>query len=71
MGARKARRGASENFATSGYTACAPGRYGTFHHVSKKHLQRYVDEFVFRYKRGRWTMERESRWRSAVRMARG
>ncbi len=25
------------------------GIYGTFHHVSKKHLQRYVDEFVFRY----------------------
>ncbi|MCH8344196.1 MAG: transposase [Planctomycetes bacterium] len=25
------------------------GIYGTFHHVSKKHLQRYVDDFVFRY----------------------
>ncbi len=22
---------------------------GTFHHVSNKHLDRYVDEFVFRY----------------------
>ncbi|HEY1598919.1 MAG TPA: IS1595 family transposase [Pirellulales bacterium] len=25
------------------------GVYGTFHHVSKKHLQRYLDEFAFRY----------------------
>ena len=25
------------------------GMYGTFHAVSKKHLHRYVDEFVFRY----------------------
>jgi len=25
------------------------GVYGIYHHVSDKHLQRYVDEFVFRY----------------------
>ena len=25
------------------------GVYGTYHNVSKKHLQRYVDEFVFRH----------------------
>jgi transposase-like protein len=25
------------------------GVYGTFHHVSKHHLQRYLDEFAFRY----------------------
>jgi transposase-like protein len=25
------------------------GVYGTFHHVSKRHLQRYLDEFAFRY----------------------
>jgi len=24
---------------------------GTFHHVSEEHLDRYVDEFVFRYNR--------------------
>ncbi|MGA2017220.1 MAG: transposase, partial [Opitutaceae bacterium] len=24
---------------------------GTFHHVSKQHLQAYVDEFAFRYNR--------------------
>lgn len=27
------------------------GMYGTFHHVDKKHLQRYVDEFAFRLSR--------------------
>ena len=25
------------------------GVYGTFHHVSKEHLHRYVSEFAFRY----------------------
>ena len=25
------------------------GMFGQFHSVSKKHLQRYVDEFCFRY----------------------
>jgi hypothetical protein len=24
---------------------------GTFHHVSEQHLDRYVDEFAFRYNR--------------------
>ncbi len=28
------------------------GMYGTFHNVSKKHLQRYVDEFCFRLSSG-------------------
>jgi transposase-like protein len=28
------------------------GVYGTYHHVSKKHLQRYVDEFCFRLSKG-------------------
>ena len=25
------------------------GHYGTYHYMSKKHLQRYVDEFVYRF----------------------
>jgi len=25
------------------------GVYGTFHHVSKKHLHRYTNEFAFRW----------------------
>jgi len=28
------------------------GIYGTFHHVSEKHLGRYVDEFTFRLNEG-------------------
>lgn len=28
------------------------GYYGTFHHISTKHLQRYVDEFTFRLNEG-------------------
>jgi len=28
------------------------GVYGTFHHVSPKHLNRYVDEFAFRLNEG-------------------
>jgi hypothetical protein len=28
------------------------GIYGTFHHVSPKHLARYVDEFTFRLNEG-------------------
>lgn len=27
------------------------GMYGTYHHIDKKHLQRYVDEFAFRISR--------------------
>jgi transposase-like protein len=37
------------------------GIYGTFHHVSEKHLRRYVDEFTFRLKEGnveRHTLQR-------------
>ena len=29
------------------------GVHGTFHHVSKKHLDRYVDEFTFRLNAGK------------------
>ena len=37
------------------------GIYGTFHHVSPKHLGRYVDEFTFRLNEGnveRHTLDR-------------
>lgn len=37
------------------------GVNGTFHHVSEQHLDRYVDEFAFRYNRrdvtdGEWAV---------------
>ena len=37
------------------------GIYGTFHHVTEKHLGRYVDEFTFRLNEGnvaRHTLDR-------------
>lgn len=37
------------------------GYYGTFHHFSTKHLQRYVDEFSFRLNEGKCSIESMSR----------
>lgn len=37
------------NFAESYFSLLKRGLVGTFHHVSKKHLQRYLDEFDFRW----------------------
>jgi transposase-like protein len=45
------------------------GVHGTFHHVSKKHLDRYVDEFTFRLNAGkvqRHTTERLSSFVAAI-----
>jgi hypothetical protein len=33
------------------FTLLKCGAIGTFHHLSDEHLDRYVDEFVFRYNR--------------------
>jgi transposase-like protein len=33
------------------------GYHGIYHHMSKKHLQRYADEFVFRFNRRSRTMK--------------
>ena len=33
------------------------GYHGVYHHMSKKHLQRYVDEFTFRFNRRAREME--------------
>ena len=41
--------GAGINTAESGFALIKRGMYGTFHHVSRKHLQRYCDEFDFRW----------------------
>lgn len=37
------------NFAESYFSLLKRGILGTFHHVSKEHLQRYLDEFDFRW----------------------
>ena len=41
--------GASINTAESSHALIKRGVYGTFHHISKKHMQRYLDEFDFRW----------------------
>ena len=41
--------GSHINTAESSHALIKRGVYGTFHHVSKQHLQRYLDEFDFRW----------------------
>ena len=56
-----ARDGVSTNSIESVWTVLKRGVYGTFHHVSPKHLGRYVDEFTFRLNEGnveRHTLQR-------------
>lgn len=45
----RASDGACTNTVESHFALIKRGVYGTFHHVSKKHLQRYCDEFAFRW----------------------
>ncbi len=39
----------STNTAESYFALLKRGVHGTFHHISKKHLHRYCDEFSFRW----------------------
>ena len=43
------RDGVHTNTAESYFSLLKRGVYGTFHHVSKRHLHRYCDEFSFRW----------------------
>ena len=43
---------ASTNGIESVWAVLKRGYNGTFHHFSKKHIDRYVDEFVFRLNQG-------------------
>lgn len=43
------RGGAGTNTVESYFALLKRGVYGSFHHVSKKHLHRYCDEFSFRW----------------------
>jgi len=42
------RDGVSTNSIESVWAVLKRGVYGTFHHVSPKHLGRYIDELTFR-----------------------
>ena len=56
-----ARDGVSTNSIEAVWAVLKRGVYGTFHHVSPKHLGRYVDEFTFRLNEGdvkRHTLQR-------------
>jgi transposase-like protein len=41
--------GYTTNTAESFFSLLKRGHYGTFHHLSKKHMHRYCDEFSFRW----------------------
>jgi transposase-like protein len=56
-----ARRGVSTNSIESVWAVLKRGLHGVYHHASKKHLARYVNEFTFRLNEGdvkRHTLER-------------
>jgi transposase-like protein len=55
--------GEHTNTAESYFALLKRGVYGTFHHVSKKHLHRYCDEFSFRWN-GRKITDAERRERA-------
>ena len=46
-----ARGEVTTNTAESFFALLKRGVYGNFHHVSRKHLHRYADEFAFRWNR--------------------
>lgn len=37
------------NFAESFHSLLKRGIIGTFHHISEQHMQRYLDEFAFKW----------------------
>jgi hypothetical protein len=60
------RDGVSTNSIESVWAVLKRGIYGTFHHVSPKHLGRYVDEFTFRLNEGNVERHTLSRLESFV-----
>ena len=64
-----ARGSAHINTAESFFALLKRGIHGSFHHVSKKHLPRYLDEFSFRWEhRG---VDDQQRTVAALRLAEG
>lgn len=64
-----AKDGSGINTAESYFALLKRGVYGTFHHVSKRHLPRYCDEFGFRWNH-RAETDRERTF-AAIRMVEG
>jgi transposase-like protein len=63
------RNGAGTNGIESVWAVLKRGLHGVYHHASKKHLSRYVDEFTFRLNEGnvgRHTLERLDSFVAAV-----
>jgi transposase-like protein len=59
----------STNFAESYFSLLKRGIFGAFHHISKKHAQRYLEEFDFR-----WNMRKatdDERFAAAIQGAEG
>ena len=61
--------GSHVNTAESSHALIKRGVYGSFHHVSKQHLSRYLDEFDFRWNRR--DVDDVTRTLDAIRMADG
>ena len=57
---------ASTNGIESVWAVLKRGYYGTFHHFSKKHLHRYVNEFVFRLNEGNCKIDTVDRIKSLI-----
>jgi transposase-like protein len=65
------RDGVSTNSIESVWAVFKRGVYGTFHHISPKHLGRYVDEFTFRLNEGNVARHTTQRIASFVDAAEG
>lgn len=63
------RAGVGTNTVESYFALLKRGVYGSFHHVSKRHLHRYLDEFSFRWNHRK--MGDSDRTRAALRGAEG
>ena len=57
---------ASTNGIESVWAVLKRGYYGTYHHFSKKHLDRYVNEFTFRLNEGSCRIDTINRMKSLV-----
>lgn len=57
---------ASINGIESVWAVLKRGYYGTYHHFSKKHLDRYVNEFTFRLNEGNYKIDTINRMKSLI-----